>query len=357
MPTTVEKGEPAKLAYNELRYAHINASAGEHQILTSDPWAFVQRALTERLPKKRNKKHENLERAIYFARLAEDFYMAASESGITTKGTLAYYFMLNLAKAYLAAEGVELEKKQEHHGLSLEIGASQTVRVHGPSSSAVNIFAEFSKLLGNPISGVSTVSFLDSLNHIPELHSLYVSLGHSAKRKLLPIEYKFLVNSARDRLFVEVMYEKRNETKIDCSKFLKGARASYFRGGYPQDGWVVCRSKTRRSFNKKNMAGCYSKFIEESKSFDIVSLLTRSGYRYYCDLAPGPHHHLSYALLAMFYVGAAARYKPLEIQSVLSGNLRPLVSELLAIVPKQFLYQLTSLITGKVCLIPFSDIS
>ena len=119
MPKTLEKGEPAKLNYNELRYAHINSKAGEYQILTSDPWAFAQRTLTEQLAKKRGKNRENLERAIYFANLAEDFYAAASNSGLATKGTLAYYFMLNLAKAYLASKGVELEKKPEHHGLSL----------------------------------------------------------------------------------------------------------------------------------------------------------------------------------------------------------------------------------------------
>lgn len=264
--------------------------------------------------------------------------------------------MLNLAKAYLAAKGVELEKKQEHHGLSLEMGATETVRVHGPKTSIINVFAEFARVLGAPIASASTITFVDTLHHIPELHSLYVSLGHASKRKLLPIEYRFLVNSSHDRLFVEVMYEKRNETKIDTSKFLKGTRATYFRDGYPKDGSVVYRSKTKRPLTKSNMAGCYSKFIEESRRFQFVSLLTRSGYRYYCDLNPGSLHHLSYAVLAMFYIGAAARYRPLEIQRVLDGNLRPLVSELLAIVPKQFLYQVASLATEKVCLIPFSNI-
>ena len=164
------------------------------------------------------------------------------------------------------------------------------------------------------------------------------------------------MNGSRDRLFVEVMYEKQNETKVDTSKFLKGSRATYFRTGYPREGWVVYRSKTRRHATKTNMSDCYAKFIAESRKFNIVSLLTRNGYRYYCDLQPGPLHHLSYSLLAMFYVGAAARYRPLEIKAVLAGNLRPLVSELVTLAPKQFLYQVTSLLTEKVCLVPFSEI-
>jgi hypothetical protein len=191
MPKSLERGEPAKLNYNELRYAHINSKAGEYQILTSDPWSFIQRALTENLAKKRGKNRENLERAVYFANLAEGFYTAANNSGLATKGTLAYYFMLNLAKAYLAAKGVELEKKPEHHGLSLEVGKAETVKIHAPTTTTVNVFAEFSAELGTPLSSATTVTFLEAVNHIPELHSLYVSLGHATKRKLLPIEYRF----------------------------------------------------------------------------------------------------------------------------------------------------------------------
>ncbi len=356
MPKGLEPGEVAKLNYNELCYAHIVTKAGEQQILTADPWAFVQRALNERLAKKRGKNRENLERAVYFADLAEDFYAAADRADLPTKGTLTYYFMLNLAKAYIAAKGTELEKKQEIHGLSLEHGVTQTVKVHSPTTEVVNIFFEFSKALGAPVSAISTVTLLEAFGQIPELHSLYVSLGHSTKRKLLPIEYKFLVNGARDRLFVELSYQKKHETKVDTSKFLKDVRATYFRDGYPRDGWIVYRSKRRRHATKANMADCYARFISESRKFNIVSLLTRNGYRYYCDLRPGPLHHLSYSLLAMFYVGAAARYRPLEIKAVLVGDLRPLVSELVTITPKQFLYQVTSLLTEKVCLIPFSEI-
>ncbi len=356
MPKELERGEAAKINFTELRYAHIDTKAGEQQILTANPWAFVHRALSEQLTARRGRNRANLDRAIYFADLAEQFYAASIRAELPIKGTLTYYFMLNLAKAYIAANGVALEKKPEHHGLSLELGTAQKVKIYGPSTSAVNIFAEFSKALGSTVSAASTVSLTETLGQVPELHSLYVSLKHAKQRKLLPIEYKFLVNGARDRLFVEVMYENQNKTKVDTSKFMEGAREAYFRDGYPREGWVVYRSRTRRRISKANMGDAYAKFIKESRKFNIVSLLTRSGYRYYCDLQPGPLHHLSYALAAMFYIGAAARYRPLEIRAVLGGELRPLVSELLTLAPKQFLYQLTSLITGKVCLVPFSEI-
>lgn len=356
MVKALEPGKPAKLNYNDVRYAHVYAKAGEQQILTSDPWSYIQRTLTEARGKRRGIARQNLERAIYFADLAEDFYRAAESSQLPAQGTLAYYSMLNLVKAYISANGVELEAKPEHHGLSLEQATSGRLKVHAHMKNAVNVFSEFCGLLGKPLPGDFTLSFEDIALHIPELHSLYVSLGHASKRKLLPVEIMFLVNQTQTHLFTEVHYEKKNESKVDTKNFLKGARKEYFRDALKREGWVTYRSKRRRPVGKENLNRAYKACLEEYSHFELVSLLTRQGYRYYCDLKPGGLHHLSYSLAGMFYLGAAARYRPLEIRRVLEGPLRPLVSEMVAISPRQFLYQLASLISGKVCLIPFSSI-
>ena len=58
----------------------------------------------------------------------------------------------------------------------------------------------------------------------------------------------------------------------------------------------------------------------------------------------------------MFYLGSAARYRPLEMRSLLEGNLRPLVSEFVSLTPRQFLYQMVSLTTNRECVIPFSAV-
>ena len=58
----------------------------------------------------------------------------------------------------------------------------------------------------------------------------------------------------------------------------------------------------------------------------------------------------------MFYLGHSARYRPSEIEEIMQGELRPLATEAVAILPKQFMYQLVSLITGKLCMIPYSEL-
>src|SRR3990167_1477608 len=351
----MEQGEIAKLDYNDLRFAHIKAPAGDPQILTSDPWSFIHRSLSEKLEHSKGENRKNHQRAVYFADIAEDFYRSAERTPLPAQATLYYYYMLNLAKAYLAISGVELEVKPEHHGLSLEQGAEQQIKVYAPMADVVNVFAEFAKALGKPAAGGS-LKLVEILEHIPELHALYASLGHANKRKLLPVEIDILVNGARNKLFTEIRYEKKHEAKVDYKKFHKGKRLSYFKEGFPKPGWIVYRSIKQKQFQKNSTNLAYHRILTEYAEFDIVSILTRGGYRYFCDLRPGGLHHLSYALAAMFYVGAAARYRPLEISSTLDGKLRPLLSELVTITPKQYLYQLASLITNKVCLIPFSNI-
>jgi hypothetical protein len=297
-----------------------------------------------------------IERAIYYSGLAEDFYKAAQDIPLPAKGTLLYYGMLDLVKCFLSLNDVPLESTHEHHGLVLPVGQKQTIYVKGKMNDAVNVFYEFSRLLGKPIKNSHAIKFKQALSHVPEVHSIYISLGHLAKRKLLPVDIVFQVNDARDKLFTEVIYPKEQEAKVEVSKFYKGERKKYLKDGFPIEGKVVYRASRRKTYTQENIHRIYKNILAEYRKLDVVPILTRQGYRYYVDLRPGELAQLSYSLLAMFYLGSAARYRPLEVKSLLEGELRPLVSEFVSLSPKQFLYQIVSLTTGKECVIPFAAI-
>jgi YaaC-like protein len=354
MPRLPEAGEPAKRQYNEVRYAHVPIAAGEQQVLTADPWSFLHAFLLKKIEKSRGENKQSAQRALYFANLAENFYKASEHIELPAKGTLVYYGMLNLVKSFLSVNGVPLESKVEHHGLTLPLGSDRTVQIQGRSREAVNIFAEFAKLLGKPVSTKIDIKLQNVFTQIPELHGICVTLQYLNKRKFLPVEICFLVNSSYDHLFTEVRFKKSHEAKIDTSKFLKGSREKYFREAPSSDGLICYRSKRRKSLTKDNYDRIYKNILKEYDSFDIVSLLTRTGYRYYCDLSPGDYHHLCYSLIALYYLGTAARYRPSEVDALLNGELRPLVSEAAVLCPRQFLYQLICRITGKICIIPLS---
>lgn len=356
MPRQIEKGELALYKYNKVRYSFVELEAGEQQVLTSDPWSFLSSYLQVRLNNTRGNNKAKIERAIYYSGLAEDFYRAAEVSPLPAKGALLYYGMLDLVKCYLSLNDVPLESTHEHHGLVLPIGKEQTVEVKTKMKDAVNIFYEFTRLLGKPIAAGHEVRFEQAISHVPEVHSIYTSLGHSRKRKLLPIDIEFQVNDARDKLFTEIIYQKEQEAKVEVEKFLKGERKKYLREGHPRDNKIVYRAARRKSYNQDNIHRIYKNILSEYKKLDIVPILTKQGYRYYVDLRPGDLPQLSYSLLAMFYLGSAARYRPLEVKSLLEGELRPLVSEFVSLSPKQFLYQMVSLTTSKECVIPFAAI-
>ena len=193
-------------------------------------------------------------------------------------------------------------------------------------------------------------------SHIPELHEIAFNLKFLSNRKFLPVEIDFLVNESNDYLFTEIVYNKKHESRIATNKFLKNQRQTYFKEGHPREGWVVYRSKRRKHVTNENWSQIYCNILREYKAFNIVSLLSRSGYRYYVDLSPGNYHHLCYSLMMLYYMGSVARYRPTEIQEIMSGNHRPLITEAVAICPIQFLYQITSLTTQELCVVPFSKI-
>lgn len=357
-----EKGQTALYKYNEIRFSFVALEPGEQQILTNDPWSFLSSHLQVKLAKSRGANKRKIERALYYSGLAEDFYKSAANVPLPAKGALLYYGMLDLVKCFLSLNDVPLETTHEHHGLILPLGKEQFIEIKGKMNDAVNIFYEFCRLLGKTIPEAHEVKFEQALSHVPEVHSICVSLGRISKRKLLPVDIEFQVTTAYDKLFTEIKYSKKQEAKVETDKFLKGHRERYFREGFSrEEGFqreqkIVYRAKRRKSYTKSNISRIYKNILTEYRKLDIVPILTSQGYRYYVDLRPGEITHLAYTLLAMFYLGSAARYRPLELKSLLEGELRPLVSEFVSLSPRQFLYQMVSLTTNKECVIPFAAI-
>jgi len=354
MATRLEKGQAAKYKYNDVRYSHIEIGPGSPSVLTADPWSFLHGHLLQKSEATIGENRTRYHRENYFARLAEDFYRAAEHAELPTKGTLLYYGMLNLVKSFLSTRGVKLEEKHEYHGMNLPINKKFEVEIKKPPTNAVSIFAEFAKQLGTPVKVKHVIQLRDAFNQIPELHGICHDLSFIRRKKFLPIKIDFLVNESKEYLFTEVYFEKKHEQALLASRFLKGDRGKYFKEGYPRDGFIVYRSKNRKKVNNNNWDRVYKNSLKEYKKFKLTSILTRSGFRYYCDLDPGDYHHLCYSIMIMFYIGTAARYRPTEVSEVMSGELRPLITETSAICPKQFLYQLVSLTTDKLCVIPFA---
>ena len=354
MPKTVKPGIPAKFRLQSVRYTHIEANPDFSLVLVADPWSYLRAWLSRNAEKSRSDNKKCFTASLYYAELAMGFYDAASQSQLPTKATLLYYGMLNLAKCYISTTGKTLGKRIETHGLTSGKTYGQITVASSSSLHSVKIFHEFTRCLKTPVTKQENVALEYICSQIPEIHEMAFALNllPSKKRHFLPIKIRFLVNDLNNRLFTEVLYEKKSEARIRGLRFLKGYRAKYFRDLGERDGAVVFRSNLRKPVNSRNWIRVYKNILQDYQKLDVWSILTPRGYRYYSNLSSPPYHQLAYVFMLMFYLGTIARYKPEETKKILSSDLAPLLTESVRLCPMQFLYQLTSLITRSICVKP-----
>jgi len=355
-----EFGKSARYNYAKVEYRHVITNADARKILTADPWSYLHAFLRDKAENARGKNRCCYTRANYYANLAEDFYKASDAATLPTRATLAYYGMLNLVKSFISVRGVELETTHEHHGLALTHGTKHEVTIQAkPSpSSGKSIFYEFSRQLGKPPTTASCINILHACVNIPELHSICHELGFfgTQKRRFLPVDIEIRTSESYDYLFSLLSFRKEDEQRTPSHRLLKGPRSDYFLEGVLDDGRVFHRSRKRKRLNKENWNRVFRNILQEYSTFNITSLLTASGYRYYLNLRDPDLHHLSYSMLAMFYAGTVARYRPSEVEIIMKGTQRAILTEAIALLPRQFLYQITSLTTDGLCVVPYSQI-
>lgn len=360
MSPTTQNYLEARFHYRKVNYLPYGVGPGDPLVLTADPWSFLYAWIKGRIPKSRGRNRRRFERALYFSGLAEQFHRASQTTELPIKGTLVYYSILNLVKAFISVRGVDLERSSEHHGINLAPGKIQTVHVPQQPQHSTGVFHEFVRLLGTPVAGQSDVSLNEIFSNIPELHEMAFGLGLLpwTRPKYLPINIRFLVNEAKTHLSTEIRYSKHSQTRVDAQdNFYRGARKEYFRAATTEDVELVYVSKGRKRFSQDNWDRIYRNICKDYSRFNLATILTRSGHRHYCDLKPSPFHPLAYSFMALFYIGTVARYKPTETQGVLDSKWRPLISESVATCPSQLLYQLVSLTTGKTCVVPLASLA
>lgn len=348
---------PAWIGNRPLLYSHIKISPGEDSVPTADPWSYLYSQLLQGTREQQGKNEKNLKRAIFYLGLAQNYYRASDAADLPAKATLLYYGMLNLVKVWLSTRGVELETLREHHGLTLPLGSTLVVGIHVPPKNSISIFAEFSEALGKPFEVQEPVSLHDAILQVPELYSTRRSSSQEAKQNFLHVDIQFLTDPDHGKLVTTLNYNKRDEDSVESGKIYQGARKEYFEEPIADGERVRLLSKrVRRPASLKNSSVQYRKILKEYDEFDLCTLLTRKGYRYYINLEPGPYHHLAYTFLILYYLGTAARYRPMAMDQILDGDLRQSVTEACAICPRQFLYQLTCHITKSVCVVPDAEI-
>lgn len=359
MPRPITPGKPALYHHSGVRYYPFGAKPGSALVLTSDPWAFLRAFLKKKSKRSRAENKVRFSRALYYSNLAEEFFRSAEAARLPARATLAYYGTLNLAKCFICVKGKSLGDSIEHHGLSPSDEEAKDIRVSKRARNYVNIFHEFVMALGSNQPTKISLSLKECLSHIPEIHEISFRLGllPTDQRNLLPMDVDILVDEDETWLFSDMYYWKKHHARLKTELCYRGARKRYFRDGREDgDGKVNFRCKKRKRFRWANFERIYGNICAEYQAFDIATLLTRDGYRYYCDLNEPKYHHLAYSFMALFHLGTVTRYSPGLTEELLEGEFRPIISEVLSLSPKQLTYQLISHMTESVCVVPFAKV-
>jgi hypothetical protein len=359
--------EDAKRDYKSVKYFPYEIDPGDPFALTSDPWHYLKAWLQKQISeiKKSTDHRKKLEKALYFAQLAENFQKAADLTELPTKGTLAYYSILNLVKTFLLTKDYDLENITEYHGLSLPSNKSTELKVApATTTSGINIFLEFARQMGCTIAPGSKIDLDEMIGEIVEVHEMAYNLGKlSAKRKFLPIDIRILTNkSKRNKLTYEFIFEKKNAKLMRTDKFGTGdlnAKLEKQDDDEKRKDCTIYRAKISLNYTNTSDSSWrnnYRIICQEIESLKVVSMLTRSGYRHYLNLQPAKHTSPIYFFSLMYYIGSVARYRPTLNSTILEGDYSALLHEVMNTCPKQFLYFMVSKITKKVCAVPMSKL-
>jgi len=357
----------AKRKFNSVHYFPFGNEPGDSYVLTSDPWSYLKAFIKNEHDKIKNRTEKNgpikdrLKKALYFVTLAESFLKSAENIELPTKGTLTYYSILNITKAFLLVRGYDLETNTEFHGLSLNSADTDQLTISkNASNGGINIFHSFAKELGYTVNPNDKISLKDMISNLPEIHEMTFNLGllNKAKRKFLPVKIEFISNEKKwTKLSYRICFEKKHKNNYRVEKFESGILNTKLEKSEEINEQETFISKQIRNLtHDSDQSWCsnYQELCKEIKEINIRTMLTRMGYKYYLDIQPDKYDPLIYSYALMFFIGSVARYRPSLNEQILEGEYKAVISETMNSTPKQFLYLMTGLMTKKVCAIPMA---
>ncbi len=361
--------EQAIKDFKPVKYYPFENTASSPFILTSDPLGYLEAWLDNSLTsiqRDTNSKKEGLKKAKYFTQLSKDFYISAQLARMPSKGTLMYYSFINLVKVYLILNGHKLEKKIEHHGLSLPSNYEEKLKLSIVKNGGISIFEEFAKSIGKEIKFTDglDINLSDLINSLPEVHEIGYALNlfPNTKRRFLPVEVVIRTTStANPSLYYTISYEKRFDSLMNTNKFEEAVFNEKLEKMEIEDetNRVYYKSKFKTRYTKNSDTSwkiCYPKLIKDMDFCNLTPMLTKQGYRFYINLEPTRLHRLSSLLGFAYYIGTVARYRPTLNETILKGKYQSIINEAMITCPSQFFYLMVSHITKQVCAIPMAKI-
>jgi len=326
------------------------------RLFVADPWPVIRNAVGADCPKAAKPA------ALAFFEQAQDFFIAATKSGVAAaKPVLFYYGFLNLAKVLVLTRGIEKTLDAARHGLAEELKAGSAELVGAqlkgyPSARSVNMFDRFLLCLrGSPLPGETAFGMRVLLKQILIGHRMFNTAMRSGGECFVAIQDIQMLDDGTNKIWFRVgLYDGDiHRLGIGQAEFLRRSRlqGSWQRvaspeGSKPSTIWFEQTSPT--PYTPGWIANAIPVLVETIRPHLWQAVLSGTPYRSYYLYAPPATEHpyvlpqLAAIYAATYYFGSITRYRPHHFDKVLDGPMGPFVEEFLHDQPAQVLFLMAS---------------
>ncbi|AUD78948.1 hypothetical protein CW740_06670 [Kangiella profundi] len=334
-----------KLKGKEIRphKSVVSPELAARNVLTNSPWDFVDLWM----------KKEKQKNALFYWNQARVFHEASKGLPTQSAPLLHYYSFMNAVKALLTAKGI---KFKEYHGV-----ASHNMRNPASKISLTNegikikqngILPSLSLYYGE-LEQAKMFSLQELLFNLPYIHRTYCLTYPSQTDMFIPIkDAEFVVNKSIKQAYFRAKLSKDFSTLQVINRLPPAFIQDTDKG--------VIRSSATVSFSRpgKPTAADINNLVSLHKVLrhDLQYINGTQTLWYIKSKTSGPKRisklPSTLTLAAMHRLSELSRYKPLELDSFLSGQKNWLLSEFIQQAPNQFFDEIASEITGHQFLIP-----
>lgn len=334
-----------KLKGKEIRphKSVVSPELAARNVLTNSPWDFVDLWM----------KKEKQKYALFYWTQARVFHEASKGLPTQSAPLLHYYSFMNAVKALLTAKGISFD---EHHGVAAYNMRSATSKIsltnEGVKIKQSGVLPSLSSYYGESETA-NRFSLQELLFNLPYIHRTYCLTYPSQTDMFIPIKNaEFVVNKSTEQAYCRARLSKDFST----AQVIKRLPAAFIEDA--EKG--VIRSTATVPFSRpgKPTSADINNLISLHNALrhDLQYINGAQTLWYIKSEAAGPKRisklPATLTLAAMHRLSELSRYKPLELDSFLSGQKNWLLSEFIQQAPNQFFDEIASEITGHQFLIP-----
>lgn len=340
-----------------LRKAYINPKLHSHTVLTDDAFSYVDFFFKKHPKKLKDKEGKELKQNyVFYWKQARNFYKAAKILPIESAPLPMYYSMLNAMKAYLlycSDDSLKVLSNLNHHGLNEEKNNENSKNnLNETCVKRINhgVFKAFADMIdpdiGRKWQAGTSLSVKYLMSNLSFVYNSYIAT-YDLKRKdenFIPIkvgtvpDFRYC-NDKKIHLVAEVQksYFKSDATSIPIE--VANPLSNYFSFSSSNPFILI----SNEAFRKGDISSVYAKY---RKMFSFISSEKKLWYINEKEVLNGNAIPDILAIVAITHrFSEIVRYKPEDMEKLLSSKENWLIHEFLSLALDQFIDEISCEIT------------